>query len=57
MAKIVSSASGPLPPDPDQPQPVDGRKVVYFFPNPKASAQKAEQAHHSGAQSVAQNGT
>src|SRR6516164_11403657 len=40
MAKIVSSASGPLAPDPDQPQPVDGRRDVYFFPNPKASAQR-----------------
>jgi hypothetical protein len=40
MAKIVSSSSGPLPPDPDQPQPLDGRKEVYFFPNPKASAQR-----------------
>jgi hypothetical protein len=40
MAKVVDSGSAPIPPDPDQPQPTDGRKEVYFVPNPKTSAQR-----------------
>src|SRR5215468_9192223 len=40
MSKIVNSGSGPIAPDPDQPQPTQGRKVVYFFDDPKTSAQR-----------------
>ena len=40
MAKIVNSGSGPIAPDSDQPQPTQGRKVVYFFDDPKTSAQR-----------------
>jgi hypothetical protein len=39
MPKIVNSASGPIPPDPDQPQPVDGRKEVIVTPEPKTRKQ------------------
>jgi hypothetical protein len=39
MAKIVNSGSGPIPPDPDQPRTVDGRKEVLVTPDPKTRKQ------------------
>jgi hypothetical protein len=42
MAKIVSSASGPIPPDPGDPapRPILERKEVVVTPNPKTKAQR-----------------
>jgi hypothetical protein len=40
MGKIVNFGSGPIPPNPDQPEPKHGHKEVYFFSDPKTSAQR-----------------
>ena len=46
MAKIVSSVSGPIPPDPNDPvpRPIVERKEIVVTPNPKTKAQR--QANH-----------
>jgi hypothetical protein len=44
MAKIISSASGPIPPDPNQPRAVDGRKEPVITPEPKTKAQRQANA-------------
>jgi hypothetical protein len=46
MAKIISSASGPIPPDPNDPvpRPIVECKEVTKTPNPKTKAQR--QANH-----------
>jgi hypothetical protein len=42
MAKIVNSASGPIPPGPLDlaPRAIDGRKELLVTPNPKTKAQR-----------------
>jgi hypothetical protein len=39
MAKIVNSSSGPIPPDPNQPPAITGRKEVVVTPEPKTRKQ------------------
>lgn len=55
MAKIIDSASGPIPPDPNDPVPVarDGRKEVTVTSKPKTRAQRQANAKAQGLSAAA----